>query len=169
MWGSAGEIKISTFTASRFLDHNNSLDTFQPGARMHHSTASALLRMTNLSVCLDSGNHAILILLEPPAGFDTVDHSDHPDCLKAYGQQSGPDGCSGFPPNYKTHQFQLGSITFRLLLHRQWCTTGSCLGPVFFNCIRFWTAQHPVLLLHQLKHLYTYLYSFLLALRIANG
>lgn len=57
------------------------MDVFQSGVRIH--SESALLRVTNdLLVSLDSGNHAILILLDLSAAFDTVDHFDPPDHLK---------------------------------------------------------------------------------------
>lgn len=66
-----------SFHSFSVLDHNNFLDIFQSGFRIHYSTESALLRVTNdLLVPLDTGNHAILILLDLSAAFDTVNHSD---------------------------------------------------------------------------------------------
>lgn len=54
-------------------DNNKVLDLFMSVLRMQYSTESALLRVSNdLLVSLDSGNHAILILLNLSAAFNTV-------------------------------------------------------------------------------------------------
>lgn len=59
-----------------FLDEHNTLEIFQSGFKTLHSTESALLRVFNdILLVNDSGDHAILILLDLTAAFDTIDHS----------------------------------------------------------------------------------------------
>ena len=54
----------------------NVCEVFQSGFKPLHSTETALLKVFNdLLLSLDSGNCAILILLDLTAAFDTVDHS----------------------------------------------------------------------------------------------
>lgn len=58
-----------------YLILNNILDPFQSAFKAKHSTESALLRVTNyILVSVDSGNCAVLVLLDLSAAFDTVDH-----------------------------------------------------------------------------------------------
>lgn len=58
-----------------FLETNNIAEKFQSGFRKKHSTESALLRVLNdILLFVDSGNSAILVILDLSAAFDTVDH-----------------------------------------------------------------------------------------------
>lgn len=60
----------------RFLVENSLLEKFQSGVRKCHSTETALIRVYNdiLSTC-DSGDFAVLVLLDLTAAFDTIDHT----------------------------------------------------------------------------------------------
>lgn len=58
-----------------FLKKADVCEQFQSGFRSCHSTETALLKVFNdLFLHLDTGNCAILILLDLTAAFDTVDH-----------------------------------------------------------------------------------------------
>ena len=58
-----------------FLVANDIYEKFQSGFKPSHSTETALLRVFNdLMVTIDSGNPAMLVLLDLTAAFDTVDH-----------------------------------------------------------------------------------------------
>lgn len=66
-----------------FLDLHGILDIFQSGFKVYHSTESALLKVFNdLFLMTDSGDSAILVLLDLIAAFDTVDHNIHLSCLE---------------------------------------------------------------------------------------
>lgn len=142
LWGSWGEKKISIFTASHFLDHPNLLDTFLSVARMHSSTESTLLCCISSLVCLDSENHSVLILLSLTQLTIRITWT-----ASHIRSTFRARYCSDLPLNYKTDQFQLGLITFRLLLNPHWCTAGFHFPPYFILTLRFWTAQHSLSLI----------------------
>lgn len=58
------------------IDLNGISEKFQSGFKLFHSTETALLRFLNdLLLTVDSGNSAVLVLLDLTAAFDTVDHN----------------------------------------------------------------------------------------------
>lgn len=68
--------KVVSIQLNNYLNANTLNKTFQSGFRAHHSTETALSKVLNdLQVIWDSGNLAILGLLDLSAAFDTVDHA----------------------------------------------------------------------------------------------
>ena len=66
-----------------FLDRANIGEWFQYGFKPLHSTETALLKVFNdLLLNLDSGNCALLMVLDLTAAFDTVDHTILLSCLE---------------------------------------------------------------------------------------
>ncbi|MEO1006360.1 MAG: reverse transcriptase family protein [Cyanobacteria bacterium J06638_38] len=58
-----------------YLDEYSLYDTMQSAYRPNHSTETALLKVHNdIMMTLDSGNDAILCLLDLSSAFDTIDH-----------------------------------------------------------------------------------------------
>lgn len=59
-----------------YLSTNNLNATMQSAYRKNHSCETALLRVINdLLLALDSGQEAVLLLLDYTAAFDTINHN----------------------------------------------------------------------------------------------
>ena len=66
----------ASFTLVHHLSSNNLFVPVQSAYRANHSTETALLRVYNdLLLAVDSGDAAVLVLLDFSAAFDIIDHS----------------------------------------------------------------------------------------------
>ena len=58
-----------------FFTDNNLFEVFQSGFQKHASTESALIKVTkDLLISLDEGLLSLIVLSDPSAAFDTIDH-----------------------------------------------------------------------------------------------
>ncbi|XP_060775062.1 tubulin beta-1 chain isoform X1 [Neoarius graeffei] len=68
--------KIVFNQLTAFLISNSRFDNFQSGFRANHSTETALIKVINdIRLNTDAGKTSVLVLLDPSAAFDTVDHN----------------------------------------------------------------------------------------------
>ncbi|MDW1542860.1 reverse transcriptase family protein [Vibrio sp. YT-17] len=118
-----------------FLHDNNLFEEFQSGFRVHHSTETALVKITNdLLIASDKGLVSVLVLLDLSAAFDTIDHQillqrlDHLIGLKG-------SALSWFK-SYLSDRFQFVHVHNESSLRTKVCfgvPQGSVLGPILFT------------------------------------
>ncbi|KAI5746290.1 hypothetical protein M8J77_001936 [Diaphorina citri] len=66
--------KLAIWQIIDFAEHQNVLDLFQSGFRRRHSTATALVKVTDdIRLSLDAGKVIFLVLLDMSKAFDSVD------------------------------------------------------------------------------------------------
>ena len=108
-------------------------DKFQSAYRVGHSTETALLRVLNaLLCCADSGNLAVLLMLDLSAAFDTIDHTL---LLQRLHGSVGVTGAHLWFSSYLHDRWQyvsVGEASSSTPLH---CGVprGSVLGPILFS------------------------------------
>ena len=68
--------KAVAFHLNKYLIINNLNESLQSAYKNGHSTETALVRVKNdIMMSIDQGKPIILVLLDPSAAFDTVDHN----------------------------------------------------------------------------------------------
>ena len=118
-----------------FLHNNNLFETFQSGFRAHHSTETALVKVTNdILIALDNGLLSVLVLLDLSAAFDTIDHHI---LLQRLEHLVGIRGAAlGWFESYLTDRSQFVNVNDTSSLRekvRYGVPQGSVLGPILFT------------------------------------
>ena len=118
---------------SQYFTTNNLLSPFQSGFRPNHSTASALLNLTNdVFSAADKGELTGAIFIDLSKAFDFVDHYLLLDKLHAIGlSNQAVLWVSAYLHNRK-HCVVLHGCTSDLLIQQTGVPQGSTLGPLFF-------------------------------------
>ncbi|KAK2872069.1 hypothetical protein Q8A73_024565, partial [Channa argus] len=129
---------IEKVVAKQLCDHlhrNNLYEEFQSGFRVHHSTETALVKVTNdLLMASDNGLISILVLLDLSAAFDTIDHNI---LLQRLEHEIGITGTAlGWFKSYLSDRFQFVHVNDESSMHTKvsyGVPQGSVLGPILFT------------------------------------
>lgn len=126
--------KIVQSQLSDFLNKNKVLSPTQSGFRRYHSTATALLKVTDdLLRASDSNNNSCLILLDYSKAFDTLDHTTLRTKLQYFGVG---DLALQFFVNYLNNRHQrvvLNNAFSEFIALNKGVPQGSILGPLLFS------------------------------------
>ena len=120
-------------------------DKFKSAYSVGHSTETGLpLVLNDLLCCADSGNLAVLLMLNLSAAFNTIDHTL---LLERLYDSGGVTGVAIFGSD---HTYMTGVSTFLLAKPRQTSTPlpcglpqGSVLGPILFSLYTTLIGQLP--------------------------
>ncbi len=110
-------------------------EEFQSGFRPRHSTETALVKITNdLLLASDQGCISLLVLLDPSAAFDTIDHDILIDRVQNYTGVQG-QALRWFRSylSDRYHFVYLNEEASRLSPVKYGVPQGSVLGPLLFS------------------------------------
>ncbi|KAL6458614.1 hypothetical protein MHYP_G00320860 [Metynnis hypsauchen] len=118
-----------------YLHRNQIYEKFQSGFRPHHSTETALVKITNdLLLAADQGCVSLLVLLDLSAAFDTIDHAI---LLERLENMVGVTGTAlSWFKSYLTDRYQfvrVNDIPSNYTKVRYGVPQGSILGPLLFT------------------------------------
>lgn len=126
--------KVVSTQLCSFLQTNNIFEVFQSGFRAHHSTETALVKITNdLLLAADRGCVSLLVLLDLSAAFYTIDHNILINRLKSTGVQG--QALQWFK-SYLTDRYQFVNINVQpsqVSSVKYGVPQGSVLGPLLFT------------------------------------
>lgn len=131
--------KIMERIVSAQLNHhllvNDLYSTFQSAYRCHHSTETAMLRITNdINLALDNHDDVILVLLDLSSAFDTIDHTILIDRLQSkYGITATVLDWIKSYLTLRTHSTVINDTTSDAKMLAYGVPQGSVLGPLLFS------------------------------------
>ncbi len=143
--------KVVSTQVYTYLLENNLIPSFQSAFRRHHSTETALVRVTNdILMSLDNKQQVALILLDLSAAFDTLDHDILIDRFKNYFNISGKvlEWFQSYLQG-RTQSVIIGETISSPRDQQYGVPQGSILGPLLF--IMYIAPVQDVILKHNLN------------------
>ena len=117
----------------KFLEENKTLYSLQFGFCSKHSTAHALIQITEkIKHALDSGNHACGVFIDLQKAFDTVNHNILVDKLSYYGIRGISNQWFKSYLSNRTQYVSINGFDSDKMNIKHGVPQGSVLGPLLF-------------------------------------